>query len=315
MAGDSVGRWLCWYPSAWRDRYADELVAFMEDSYGPEGAPWRARLSLLAGGLREHARQSGLSGDSAPPADRVRAGTLLVLVGWAAFVFAGSSFAKFSEHFDDALPGGINSHLPPASHSLPDVAYSILQWVAAVAGIAVLLGAVLVVPSLVRYLKSNGWRAIRGHLVRAVSVTVLTVGATGSLIGWAHHLSSQQRNGGDSLYGAMFIVWGALIALTLVAWTVAAVSAACRLSLARRVLLAECALAFLVGAAMTVMLVATAVWWVSIASDAPSFLSSTPSGAPVNPWLAMTAALMVGGVGMGLSGLARIGRNLQALRH
>ena len=191
----------------------------MEDSYGPERVPWRARLSLVGGGVRERARQSGLSGDSAPPPDRVRAGTLLVLVGWAAFAFAGLSFAKFSEHFDDALPGGINSHLPPAAHTLPDVAYSILQWVATVAGIAVLLGAALVVPSLVRYLKSNGWRAIRGHLVRAVSVTVLTVGVTGSLIGWAHHLSSQQRNGGDSLYSAIFIVWGALVAFTLAAWT------------------------------------------------------------------------------------------------
>lgn len=315
MAADSVGRWLRWYPSAWRDRYADELVAFMEGSYGLEGVPWRARLSLVAGGVRERARQSGLSGDSAPPPDRVRAGTLLVLVGWVAFVFAGLSFAKFSEHFDDALPGGINSHLPPTAHTLPDVAYSILQWVATVAGIAVLLGAVLVLPSLVRYLKSNGWRAIRGHVVRAVSVTVLTVGATGSLIGWAHHLSSQQRNGGDGLYSATFIVWGALVAFTLAAWTVAAVSAACRLSLARRVLVVECALASLVGAAMTVMLVATAVWWVSMANEAPSFLSSTASGAPVNPWLAMTVALMVGAVGMGLSGLAHIGRNLQALRH
>jgi hypothetical protein len=314
MAGKASPHWQRWYPAGWRARYGEELTVFMHDSYGSADVPWRARLSLVIGGLRERARESGVVGDTAPPPDRVRAGALLVLIGWAGFVVAGSSFAKFSEHFDNSLPGGIDSHVGPASHAVADNAYGVVQTVAVVAGLAVLLGAALAVPALLRYLRSGGWSAMRGHVLRAAVVTAVAGGISVLLIGWAHHLSSPQRNGANGWYGALFLIWAALMALTLGMWTVVAVAAGRRVTLSRTVLRAESGLAAVVALAMTVMLGATAVWWASMASQAPSFLTSDPTGAPLDPWLAWTVALMLTATSVGLAGVVRVTRNLASIR-
>ena len=310
MTTDRLPGWLRWYPATWRDRYGDELVQFMQDDYGPGRVPWRARVSLVAGGLRERARQSGLTGDTAPPRDRLLAGTLLVLVGWAGFVIAGSSFAKFSEHFDNALPGGIDSHLPPASHTVPDVAYTVVQSVAAVAGLAVLLGAAVALPAFITFLRSGGWSAVRAHIVRAAAASTVTAGGTIPLLVWAHHLTAHQRNGGNGWYGALFLGWAALMALTLGMWTTVAVVAARRVGLARRVLLVESALAVIVATAMATILVATCVWWAAMATDAPSFLTSRAGGGPFDPVLVATVGGMLAATTAGMGGVLRVARNL-----
>src|SRR5262249_48611000 len=105
MSRDDLSRLLRWYPQGWRARYGDELITYMEDNYGDRRPPMRDRLSVVLGGLRERAQQAGLSGESVPPEERMRAAVLLILAAWAGFVLAGLSFAKLSEHFDDALPG------------------------------------------------------------------------------------------------------------------------------------------------------------------------------------------------------------------
>ena len=124
---------LRWYPRSWRARYGDELAALLDDEYG-RSAPARIRLSLVSGGLRQRARQSGLTGDAVPAADGVRAGALVVLVAWIAFVVAGASFAKFSEHFDEALPHSLGAH------HVPDLAFTVLQALAGAASILVAAG-------------------------------------------------------------------------------------------------------------------------------------------------------------------------------
>jgi hypothetical protein len=44
---------LRWYPPAWRRRYGEELMALLQDTYGDEPIPLRARLSLIQSGTRE----------------------------------------------------------------------------------------------------------------------------------------------------------------------------------------------------------------------------------------------------------------------
>jgi hypothetical protein len=44
------------YPSAWRRRYGQELVALLEDTYGDQPLPLRCRLSLIHSGTRERVR-------------------------------------------------------------------------------------------------------------------------------------------------------------------------------------------------------------------------------------------------------------------
>ena len=90
------------------------LPRSLDEEYGGN-LPLKVRLSLVTGGLRQRALQSGLVGDSAPAADGIRAGVLPVLAAWTAFVVAGASFAKFSEYFDEALPHRSGAHRVPTS--------------------------------------------------------------------------------------------------------------------------------------------------------------------------------------------------------
>jgi hypothetical protein len=51
-----VSRVLRWYPAAWRRRYGEELVAMLDDTYGDDKPPRRARLSLVRSGLTQRIR-------------------------------------------------------------------------------------------------------------------------------------------------------------------------------------------------------------------------------------------------------------------
>jgi hypothetical protein len=217
----------------------------------------------------------------------------MVLCSWTAFVVGGSSFAKLSEHFDQAFPGGDHTH------RVADVAYGTVQTAAGVAGALVVLGAVIALPSFVGLLRSGGWATVRRHLLAASTCTLVTVGVTVPLLSWAHHLSAHQRNGGVAAYGLLFLVWGVLVTLTLVAWTTVAVAAARRVVFSRRLLVAEAALAVAVAAAMVVILGSTALWWMVMAQGAPSFL-------PSDPRLLVTVGLMALASFIAVRGAARI---------
>ena len=301
---------LRWYPRSWRDRYGNELASLLDDEYG-EKVPTTTHLGLITGGLRQRARQSGLTGDSAPATDRVRTGALIVLAAWVAFVVAGASFAKLSEHFDEALPHNMGAH------HVPDVAFTALQTTAGIAGILVVVGALLVVPSLVRLLRGGEGAPLRGHFVRALAASGLTVVATVPLLIWAHRLTSYQRNGGLHWYGALYLVWATLVVVTLTLWTVLAIATARRVQLSTRVLAAEAVLAGVVAFAMLMMIAATAFWWGAMANDAPAFLSVGPtrtSGSPWNFQLVVTVALMALAMGTAAIGVVREVRGWMRLR-
>ena len=218
---------LRWYPRQWRARYGDELAALLDEEYG-DHLPVSARFGLVTGGLRQRAQASGLGGDSVPAPERVRSGALVVLAAWVAFVVAGANFAKFSEHFDEALPHTM------ATHRVPDLAFLVIQTTAGMASILVVAGALLALPAFVRFLRADGWPLLRRHLLRALGATALTVAVTVPLLAWAHRLTSQERNGGVHWYGALYLMWGVLIVLTLTLWTVVAIAAARRLHLSKR---------------------------------------------------------------------------------
>lgn len=292
---------LRWYPRSWRARYGDELTALLEDEYG-RSAPTRVRVSLVSGGLRQRARQSGLTGDAVPAADGVRTGALVILGAWVAFVVAGASFAKFSEHFDQALPHSLGAH------HVPDLAFTVLQAMAGAASILVVAGALLAAPSFLRFLRAGGWVSMRGHFLRALPCTVVTIAVTAPLLVWAHHLPSHQPNGGIHWSGVLFLVWTALIVITLTSWTAVAVAAGRRIELSRAVLTMEAILAAAVAFAMVTMVVATAVWWGAMATDAPAFLSASPAGLPGSSWdilLVATVVLMVVAAGTAATGVVR----------
>ncbi len=292
---------LRWYPRSWRAKYGDELTTLLDDEYGCR-VPARIQLSLVSGGLRQWARQTGLTGGALPAPDGIRAGALTVLASWTSFVIAGASFAKFAEHFDQALPHSVGAH------RVPDVAFTVLQAVAAVASILVVIGAILAVPAFVRFLRAGGWPSLQGHFVRAVIGTVVTVAVTVPLVVWANHLPTNQSKGGIHWNEVLFLVWAAFIVITLTLWALAAMAAGRRVEFSTAMLTAEAILAGAVALAMVIMVTATAVWWGAMAEHAPGFLNASPAGAPGTPWdlwLVATFALMVLGMGAAVIGVLR----------
>ena len=309
VRGSDPDRLLRWYPPAWRARYGDEMGALMADDLAGRPPTPRFRFSIAAAGLRERGHAAGLLGDRTPPAERVRAGALLVLGAWAAFVVAGASFAKLSEHFDAAVPA--------ASRDLPWAVFRAIETLAVVGSLLVAAGALAALPALVRALRAGAWPRLRRPVLGAGAASVLVAAGTVGLVAWANRLSVAQRNGADGYYVVAFVVWGLAGAATLALWTWAAIAAGRRLTLTRRVLVLEAALAGGLALCMAAMTAATALWWAVVAVDAPWFLGGTAAGSHPSvfePRLAATMALMLAAVAAAGYGVVRIGRAWGGLR-
>jgi len=299
-----IARLLRWYPPAWRDRYGAELVALMEDDLGGQQPTPRFKLSIIRGGLRERLHAVSLISDQPSPFQRVRAGALLVLCAWTAFVLAGASFSKGAEHFARSVPA--------ASRALPQTSFDVVAALGLAGSALVVLGSIIALPAFVGFLVEGGWRLIRGHVLRAVALSILAIGAVVPLSFWAHHLNEMQRNGGDGVYSGVFVLWALVVATALMQWTAAAVCAAGRIELGPRVMRIEAALAVAVAGVMVAVTAATAVWWATMARDAPWFLQGTPTGtnpSPITVQLALTMALMLAAAVAGSYGVLRIGRS------
>lgn len=303
MAAGDAARLLRWYPVAWRERYGDELVALMEDQLGGRDTSIRFRLSIALAGLRERAHGAGIVGRCASAAERARAGALLVLCAWTAFVVAGASFAKLSEHFDAAVPR--------ASRGVPWGAYQQVQIVSVVAAALLVAAGCCVLPAFVRFVGRGGWAPIRRAVLQAMAPSAALAVAIVALAAWAHHLSFGQRNGADAAYGTAVVAAAVLFVAVLGLWTRAAVVAGRRLELSRGVLAAVSSLAIGVAASMVAMTVGTAIWWAVMAEHAPWFLHGTLSGTGGSAFdlrIAGTMALMLVSALLGAYGVARIGR-------
>lgn len=284
------------YPVGWRARYGDELQTLILDMSSPRRVPWRIRADVAGAGGRERLRAAGLGDGS--PGGRVRAGAGLVLWAWALFVLAGAILQRTSEHWDSALPG---------DHLVPTAAFDVLIGAAIATSFLVLTGIALTLPALSRLLREGGWARIRRAVLPAGLLTVITIAATVALIGWAHGLTAADRAGHDGVYVAGFLAWAVLGGATLGAWTSAATRTAACLALGRGILRLEARLATAVAAAMVVMAAATAVWWVSVGTVAPTDLtgSSGPRASALVPGVVVAMVLMLAAVGLGGTGARR----------
>jgi len=303
---DATVAMLRWYPSAWRERYGEELVVLLEDQDQPPSL--RVKLSLVRGGLRERLHESGLAGTQRPPDERARTGALLVLCAWTAFVLAGASFSKASEHFAQALP--------VSSRAAPRGAFDTVAALGLIGGTLVALGAIAAIPAFVQFVRAGGWSLIRRHVFRAIILSAVTACGVVPLSVWAHHLNELQRNGGDGLYSASFIAWALLVAGTLAQWTAAGVVAARRIDFTRRILRLEARLSVAVTGTMVVATAATALWWAAMAKGAPWFLHGTAMGTSPSPFsfqLSLTMALMLVAVLVAAYGVVRVARSWTGL--
>jgi hypothetical protein len=280
------GRLLFLYPRAWRERYGQELLEIVEAASGDGRMPMRIRIDVIRAGLSQRLRSSGLVGDELPPEARARAGVLLVLCSWAAFVIAGIGLQKTAEHWQ--------AFTPHSEQAVPAAAFGSLVVAAAIGSAAVLLGIALTMPALVAFLRSGGWRTIRRPAVCAVCLSALTAVVLVAVVIWAHQLTGAQRNGGDLLYAGAFLLLAACSVGSIAAWTLAAVATARHLALTRATLRLEALLAAAVSLTMATMTAAGCVWWASLAGASPTFLAADRMLALGLTMLATTALAFTG---------------------
>jgi hypothetical protein len=147
---------------------------------------------------------------------------------------------------------------------------------------------------------------LRPPLVRALILSLVTVAAWTALILWAHQLGAAQRNGHDVAYEIAASACALLAVLSLGAWTGAAVAAAKQTPLSGPLLDAELAIAGAITAAMLAMVVATVVWWLSLASMAPGFVGGGPGlgSSLLVPRLLVPALMMLVATGLAVIGTA-----------
>lgn len=293
---------LQWYPLEWRQRYGEELIAMIDDTIGESRPTLRFRWNIARAGLRERGHATGLLGAQSDRQHQVRAGALLVLCSWSAFVVAGATFQKQSEHFAGYL--GANS-----TRTLATVAYDVIALMGVVGSLAVLVGAVVVLPSFISFLRQGGWRRVRRQLTAAGLLTLATIGGVLGLEGWAHGLSAVQRNGGDANYSFAFVVVALVLTATIIQWTVVGVVAVRRMALSAHVLRIEALLAYVVTFAMVVITGGVAFWWAVMGLTSPGFFrGATIGGASMalTPNLVVMALLMLTASLCGLFGSARI---------
>ena len=231
----------------------------------------------------------------------------LVLWAWALFVIAGAIVQKTSEHWQQALPTG--------SHTAATLAFGSLVGVAIATALVVAAGIALTLPALRRFVRAGGGARIRGSVTRAVVLTVILVVATIGLAAWARGLSPRDRQGHDTAYALVATAWALLGAGTLGAWTLAATRTAARVTLPASLLRLEARLATAVAAAFGVMAAATVVWWVSVATVAPTALTGSlgSRGSAFVPQLVLAMVLMLVALGLAGAGARRATRALPHL--
>jgi hypothetical protein len=300
-------RLLRWYPAVWRARYGDEMVALMEDTYGNEPVPARSRLGLVRAGLTERLVEMGLGSGDQGPADRLRGGALLVLCAWGFFVIGGSIFAKAAEGWMLVTPQSVPL--------LPGLGYGSVVVAAGIGALVIAVGAAVALPAFRGFLGAGGWSQVRRPILRAVVVTAMTVLVGAGVRIWAPHLDFSQRNGAYWPYSVIFLVFGAFVAATIAAWTVATLRTVRLLDLPAWVLRLEGRLALVLTVAMIVIAGGASVWWGAEATDAPRFLSgstSGPIGSLVPPNLVVAGVCMIAGVILALRGALRVGGALRS---
>ena len=305
MSAGSFQRVLRWYPPGWRSRYGDEMAALLEDTYAAEsGVPFRERMALARSGLAERVREADLVGPTGGGAARLRAGGILVLVGWSLFLVAGGAFARFSDSW--------RAGTPMADRWVASSGFDAVALAGVIGCGVVAVAAMIALPGFVRFLRAGRWREVRRPVVRAVVVTAVAAAGFGAAVGWAHQLSESQRNGGLAVYGVLYVLLGLSAVVAIACATAAAVSVARRIEVSARGLRALGGLALGLASLMALILAGTLAWWISEAEHARGVLwNGIGSGLPLSsssvpPTLLASVLLMVLGLALAVWGSVRV---------
>jgi hypothetical protein len=243
------GRLLRWYPRAWRDQYGAEMLALIQDTLD-EGRPaWRLRLGVVTGGLRERGHQVRRT---------VAAAMRPARPWWGGMFVAGLIIAS--------LPGNLAQSPPTARGWQTTLAVDAMLAAIALTGAVVLANGLAAVPALVRFLRTDGWPAIRRRVWMAATATAVAGGAlSGLILAEGPHPSPRLD---DSLaYAAGAAAVALVMAVAMALWASVAAATARRLTLTPRVRAAQLVLGAVMPITAMAMVSTFCLWgWATQAS-------------------------------------------------
>ena len=304
-----IERLMRWYPAAWRARYGDEFSAMLDDELSGGRLTWHIYRDVARAALGERLRHGGLTGDSAQTEVALRSGALTVLYSWAFLLIGTAGFTKLAEHFATTIS--------PHARAVPTIAYRIAEIAVASATVLVFLGAVLVTTSVSRFLHRGGWSVIRRSVWRTALAGGLSSVGLLVLARWAHHLTPAARNGTNALYGATFLTWAAVTAVTVLLTVDTVRRTIDATELSPRLLTIEVRLAVAVATCASVAVAAIITWIGSVAIGDPALLNthaSTEAALTSMPVVATTSVAILAIV-LTTLGEGRIVRTTLRARH
>jgi hypothetical protein len=249
-------------------------------------------------------------GRSQDPDVRLRGGSALILCGWALYIVAGAMFVKVADRWSTE-----SSHV---GHWVATGGFNVVAVASGVGCLVVLLAALLVLPSFVRFLRAGAWPEVRRPVTVAIVSVITSAVLFSILVARAHGMNAHGRNGGDPVYSALFVFVGLMCFAAVGCATAAAVSVARKVELSRRMLRTLGVMAIGLVSTMGLALLSLVTWWASEAVHAPGFLAQAiGSGVPFDsgvapPTLLASGLLMTAGLALGLAGLIRIVGSLGA---
>jgi hypothetical protein len=256
---------LRWYPVAWRQRYGEEFVSLLDETYAGQRVPLKASLSIVRAGALERVRDFGVIGDGTSDQRAITGSALTVLMAWVVFVVTGSVFAKYAEHWQWVTASN--------ERTLPSAAYDAVA-VGALLGVVITGAAALaVVPAFVRLVRSEGWQAVRAPLRRSLIAGMVALASSGGIVLWAHSL-----HGGGAVpfwpNRLVFLLWFALVAVAIFVVAASAGTVTRRIHLEARTTRTLGALALSMNVVLVVIFAGVLTWWGAIAANSPWFFSS-----------------------------------------
>lgn len=240
-------RLLSLYPEAWRERYGEEMSALLDET--PPSIT--AILDLLRGAVAAHLRPLA----SSPPTARARGTIAWVLGCFIVFCVFASAFAKTTENFDYI------EHL----HPLLGISHSVILVAATVAASALALAAVPLATASLAQARRTRERTLLKLIAVPPAAIGIFAGSVGLLALWlnAHH--HRAGGGGWLLLG----LCGLCAAVSGFACWAAPRAILRRIDIPRTAFALSVPAIALVALCMTTVAVATGVFLIGIAADAP----------------------------------------------
>ncbi len=273
----SIEQLLRIYPREWRVRYGDELKVTIEDCL--EGNPPTLSFLIplaLSGAKQRFAKYlSAFSPGSSP-----LSGTMLGIIAWAFALIGCSSFVKLSEHW---------RNVPKLSKLPIELIFSdVLRVSGLLSLLCIFAGAAFSAPYYFKMPKGPSKKKVNRRIIWFLLLASAFILSTIALVIFAHHMNSIARNGGNPFFVGVFLTWGTLYAVTVIAGCLSCLEGIRQIKFSVQTINIQVKIGLFGAIFVAAISLSALLMLFLMVVKAPGFLSGGPAGHPGSPWKLIT---------------------------